>query len=94
MRSNIMFCATRWIEDYDVVVLALTLWENIVKLIKLWLSLPVSKRPKDNKLCETLVKHNLDVTVTAKLHFFKFIASLFQEFIVSFQSDKPLIPFL
>ena len=79
----------RWIEDYDVAVCALTLWENIVKLMKHWLSLPVSKRPKDNKLYETLAKHYLDVTVTAKLHFIKFIASLFQEFLVSFQSDKP-----
>ena len=57
--------------------------------MKHWLSLPVSKRPKDNKLYETLVKHYLDVSVTAKLHFIKFIASLFQEFLVSFQSDKP-----
>ena len=62
--------------------------------MKHWLSLPVSKRPKDNKLYETLVKHYLDVTVTAKLHFIKFIASLFQEFLVSFQSDKPLVPLL
>ena len=41
-----------------------------------------------------LIKHHLDITVTAKLHFFKFIASLFQEFLVSFQSDKPWIAFL
>ena len=87
-------CATRGIEGYDVAVCALTLWENIVKFIKHRLSLLVSKRPKGNKSYETLVKHQLDVTVTAKLHFFKFIASLFQEFLVSFQSDKPLIPFL
>ena len=57
--------------------------------------MPVSKRPKDNrKSYETLVKYHLDVTVTAKVHFFKFIAFLFQEFLVSFQSDKPLISFL
>ena len=87
-------CTTKWIEDYDVAVCARTLWENTVKLIKQWLSLPVNKRPKDNKSNEILVKHHLDVTVTVKLHFFKFIASLFQEVLVSFQSDKPLIPFL
>ena len=36
----------------------------------------------------------LDLTVTAKLHFFKCIAHLFHEFLVSFQSYKPVIPFL
>ena len=56
--------------------------------------MPVSKRPKDKKSYEILVKRHLYLTVTAKLHFFKFIASLFQEILVSFQSDQPLIPFL
>ena len=53
-----------------------------------------SKTPKDNKSYETLVKYHLDVTVTTKLFFFNIITSLFQEFSVSFQSDKPLVPFL
>ena len=94
IRTIFRFCATRWIEDYDVAVRGLTLWQNIVKLIKHWLSVPVSKRQKHNKSYEMLVKHHLDVTVTAKLHFFKFIASLFQKFLVLFNFDKPLIPFM
>ena len=56
--------------------------------------MPVSKKPKDNKSYETLVKHYVDVTATVRLHFFKFVPSLCRALLVSFQSDKPLIPFL
>lgn len=88
------FCATRWVEDEVVADRAIKIWENVIKLVKHWLHLPKSKRPKDNKSYDTLVKYHLDETMLAKFHFFKHIASLLQEFLVSFQTDKPMVPFL
>ena len=52
------FCSTRSIEDASVADRANALWESIAKLIKHWLGLCKSSRPKDNKSYETLVKYN------------------------------------
>jgi hypothetical protein len=54
------FCATRWVEDEVVADRAIKIWENVIKLVKHWLHLPKSKRPKDNKSYDTLVKYHLD----------------------------------
>ena len=88
------FCKTRWIEDKPVAARAIQLCPHIVKVIQYWLSLPVSKQPKDNKSYETLVKHHNDPLMIAKLSFFKYVASILKGFLVQFQSDKPMVPFL
>ena len=88
------FCKTRWIEDEPVAERAIQIWPNIVKLVKYWLTLPASKRPKNNKSYETLLKYHTDPLIVVKLHFFKYIASLLKPFLVQFQTNKPMLPFL
>ena len=56
--------------------------------------LSASKRPKQNKSYEALVKHYLDRVMLAKFHFFKFVASIFKNYLTSFQTDNPMLPFL
>ena len=87
------FCPTRWIEDEAVASRAITLWSNVVKTIEHWERLSKSKRPQ-NKSYATLTTHYRDSLVLAKFNFFKYVAGMFQEYLVVFQSDSPLVPFL
>ena len=91
---NFRFCSARWIEDESVASRAIEIWEIIVKVIKHCQVLSASERPKQNKSYETLVKHYLDRVMLAKFHFFKFVASIFKNYLTSFQTDNPVLPFL
>ena len=68
------------------------MWKPFANVIKYWESLCKSKRPK-NTSYETLTKHYKDL-VPAKLQFFAFVASIFQLFLVRFQTNSPMIPFM
>ena len=91
--SFFSFCATRWVEDEDVVVRAILIWPNMVKITKHWESLCKSKRPK-NKSYETLVKFYTDVFVPLRMQFFKDLAKKLKGFLVQYQTDWPMVPFL
>ena len=43
---------------------------------------------------DTLVVHYQDLLMTAKLHFFAFMAGILKPFLVLFQTDKPMLPFM
>ena len=88
------FCATRWIEDKAVAEQALEVWSSVVSTVKYWQSLCKPKRPQKNKSYDTLVEHHLDLLMPAKLHYFSFIAGIFNPYLVVFQSDNPLLPFM
>ena len=62
--------------------------------MKYWLSLSVSKRPRYNKSYDTLVTHHKYPLVVARLHFFRYIASILKALLVRFQTDRPMVPFL
>ena len=49
-----------------------------------------AKRPK-NTSYETLTKHYKDPLVPAELQFFAFVASIFQPYLVIFQTNSPMI---
>ena len=44
-RFPLPFCGTWWIEDGQVVVRAIEIWDDICQLCTFWQSLPKSKRP-------------------------------------------------
>ena len=87
------FCSTRWIEDRPVADRLLEIWPEIVKVVKYWNSLPKSKQPKC-KTFITLVNAVNDQLTPLKLSFFSYFASLLHPFLVKYQSEKPLIPYL
>ena len=64
----------------------------MVKIVKHWESLCKSKRPQ-NKSYETLVTHS-DKFMLLKMQFFRFLAKKLKPFLLQFQSDKPMVPFL
>ena len=74
------FCATRWVEGEQVASRALTAWPNVVNVIRHFLSLDQSKRPKNNKSYDTLVKHPVDSLMLVKMQFFKDIATILQPY--------------
>ena len=88
------FCSTRWIEDQPVADRALEVWSSVVSTVKHWQSLSKSKRPKNNKSYDTLVEHHQDLFIPAKFHFFSFTAGILKPYLVIFQSDSPLLPFM
>ena len=71
----------------------LEVWKPLTMVIKYWESLCKSKRPK-NTSYETLVKHYKDPLVSPKLQFIAFVTSIFQPYLVIFQANSPLIPFM
>ena len=85
-------CGTRWVEDGPVAERAIDM-ANIVTINKYWQPLCKSKRPQ-NKSFGILVHHHTSSLIEVKLHFFKYIASIFNVFLVSFQSDNLMRPFL
>ena len=65
----------------------------MVKIVKHWESLCKSKRPQ-NKSYETFVKHHSDKFVPLRMQFFRFLTKKLKSFLLQFQSDKPIVPFL
>ena len=87
------FCNARWIEGDVVAQRALKVWDSVVLTVKYWGGLCVSKMPKNNKSYNSLVKH-LDLLIPAKLHFFVFLAGILKPYLVLFQTDAPMLPFM
>ena len=66
----------------------------MVNVIQHFLSLTQSKRPKNNKSYDTLVKHHIDSLILLKLQFFRDITSVLQTYLTQFQSDVLLVSFI
>ena len=88
------FCEPRWIEDKEVAERALEVWESVVATVRYWEGLSKSKKPRNNKSFDCLVIYHQYLLMTAKLHFFAFIAGILIPFLVLFQTDNPMLPFM
>ena len=91
---SMKFSQTRWIEDDSVAERAIELWPNIVKVIKYYQEQAPSYRPKNNKSYDTLVAHHTNQFIEARFTFFKYVASILKVYLVQFQTDNPMVPFL
>lgn len=91
-RLPLKFVNHRWLENETVCERALELWEDILKYVRAAESKQITK--PGNKSYETIVEATKDKLIRAKLQFFKCVAGQIQPFLVTFQSDKPLTPFL
>ena len=67
--------------------------DRALEVCRYWEGLSKSKRPK-NSSYECLVSNYADALIPSKLHFFSYIASIFENYLTVFQSDAPLVPFL
>ena len=89
-----MFCQTRWVEDESVAPRAIDIWKFVASVIKHYESLSKSKRRKNNKSYDLLVKHMTDDLMLVKFQFFKDIASVLSFYLTKFQTDAPTMPFM
>ena len=83
----------RWIEDKPVAERLVEIWPNILKIYAFWQTLPKSKRPS-SKSYENLHAAVKDSFTIPKLNFFSYVAGIFKPFLVQYQSDNPMVPFL
>ena len=88
------FCPTRWTENEDVASRAISTWPNVQKVIKHFQGLVPSSQPKNNKSYDILVKYVNDPFMMVKFHILKEMAHKLNAFLVTFQTDFPMIPFL
>ena len=94
----LQFCAHRWTENEPVCKRAQNIWTKMIEIVKFWKSLPKSKQPGrgkgENKSFDRLCSSIDDPLVPVKLQFFEEISKLLNSFLVSFQIDKSMAPFL
>ena len=86
---------TRWVKDEPVADRALDFWPSIVALVRDFEGLCQSKRPRNNKSSDTLEVHTHRSASSGKVyHFFGSSASILQPYLVMFQTDAPMVPFM
>ena len=88
------FCSTRWVENEPVADRAIKIWGDVVTLIKAFQAKVPSKRPKDNISYNNLVKYHTNPLIPVYLHLFRDVAARLNVFLVKFQTDSPMVPFL
>ena len=93
------FCAHQWIENASVAKRAQIIWPKIIEVLRFWKVLPKSKQPGKGKIGQNtsfdcLAKAVDDPTIPLKLRFFEEIAMSLNDFLVTFQTDNPMVPFL
>jgi len=89
----LFFCATRWTESKPVADRAINIWPSICKLVEFWEKLPPSKRPKSKSFLN-VQKAVKDKLTLLKLEVFSYVASLLEPYLLAYQTDKPMIPFM
>ena len=88
-----IFCPTQWIGDQAVAERAASIWKHFTKVIHYWERLCKSLRPA-KKSYRTLIKHYRDPLVLMKLQFFAFIAGILKPYLTTFQTNRPMVPFM
>ena len=89
------FVSHRWAENQIVAEKAIEVWEDIDTVAKYWKFLPKNKEPhKDNKSFPRLVSAITDPLMICKFKFFAATAKILNKFLLKFQTDKPMTPFL
>ena len=68
-------------------------WPSVVKRVAYWESLSRSRHPQ-LKSYGWLVECYSDPLVPAKLHFFSFVAGIFEPYLTRFQTDAPMVSFI
>ena len=88
------FVVTRWVENESVSDRAIAIWNDYVKLIDFFTSKVPSKQPKSNKSYEVLKQHRNNSLIIVYLNLFRDVAARLNNFLVKFQTDAPMVPFL
>ena len=88
------FCTTRWMENESVANQAIDISCDIVELIKLFAARAPNKQLKDNASYINLKEHYTNPFIKVYLHLFRDAAACLNGFLLTFQTDGPMVPFL
>ena len=93
------FVTHRWVENDVVAKKARVIWSKIIEVVSYWQQLLKNKqpglgKPGANTSYDNLCKAVKNCLVPVKLLFFEELAKKFNEFLVVFQTDKSMAPFL
>ena len=89
------FCSHRRVKNKLVAERAIEVWDDIVTIVKFWMSLPKSKQPSsDNKSYTRLKDPITDPLIKTKFKCFAAVAKSLNSFLVTFQNNNPMVPFL
>ena len=84
----------RWVENKLVVERAIEVWNDIVTFVKFWMNLSKSKQPSsDNKSYTRLKQVIADPLIWTKFKFFAAVAKILNNFLVTFETDNPMVSF-
>ena len=72
---------------------AIEVWPCVIKCVVYWESLSRPRCPQI-KSYEWLVECYSDPLVPAKLHFFSFVAGIYEPYLTYFQTDTPMALFM
>ena len=86
------FCPHRWVEDVVVVERAHQMWPNIKKHVSSFRATP--KKAPQTASYATIKEACEDPLTVTKLEFFISVAKQLQPFLLKFQTDAPMSPFL
>ena len=86
------FCAHRWVEDVIVAERALKMWPHLKKYVAHFSQNP-KKRPSCSSYKKVAEAVKTDI-VKCRLEFFVSVAKVLQDFLVMFQTNAPMSPFL
>ena len=88
------FCAHRWVENVPVANRAIEIHNDVVSFVNDVVEKTYGSRPIDTKSFEIVKDAVRDSLLTAKLSCFRSIASVIDSFLIVYQTDKLMIPFL
>ena len=85
------FCQHRWVEDIKVAEQAFKIWPHVNKYVK---TVKSERRAPASAFFVFVAPACNDTLIKAKLEFFVALAKLLQKFLLKFQTDAPMTPFL
>lgn len=89
---QLKFCSHRWVENVSVAEPAIKIWENIKTYINKVLE---KELPNPGTVSFDIVRESCaDVLVIARLYSFISVANMVEPFLIAYQTDKPMLPFL
>ena len=92
---HLQFCSHCWTENQIVTERAIDVWDDIVVVVNYWMGLPQAKQPKEGNKCYSQLKTAIsDQLMKTKFKFFVATAKILNSFLVKFQTNNPMIPFL
>ena len=87
------FCGTQWIEDQNVTLRAIEIWDNVCQMCRIWES-PPKRKQSSCKSYQTVLSATKDLLTLVKFHFFSHITNILQSFLTIYEYAKSMTHFI